>query len=205
MATLVEKLQQWRRALLEDQNDLERERDDLVSSLNLCEKKIENAKRNIADVDRALAVFDDPPEPVEHISVLTGDPAIEPETGLHGEGYAPVTQAHRDDHGYQEHAEEERRREGWIPADEFVFPASSAIVEARWEDGVCELLTHEPEWATTRSDLSGANALKRVTHYRMFALPTPEAEHEPLADPIWNEPQQERPSPFNIFQPEREQ
>ena len=41
-------------------------------------------------------------EPAEHISILTGDPAVEPESGLHGEpvpqpewnepeGYAPVT------------------------------------------------------------------------------------------------------------------
>lgn len=38
-----------------------------------------------------VSEFGDPDEPAEHISILTGDPAIEPESGLHGEGYAPVT------------------------------------------------------------------------------------------------------------------
>ena len=37
-----------------------------------------------------VSEFGDPDEPAEHISILTGDPAIEPESGLHGEGYAPV-------------------------------------------------------------------------------------------------------------------
>ena len=74
-------------------------------ALQHVEQDLLNAVRRVNDLKRAIAALDppaeaepeplpaadDPPEPVEHISVLTGDPAIEPETGLHGEGYAPVT------------------------------------------------------------------------------------------------------------------
>ena len=114
----------------------------------------------------------------EFISKLTGDPAIEPEAGLH-------------DFGFAEHAEAERRADGWIPEGEFTFPKTQAIVEARWEDGYCETLsfegytptTHEPEWSSPR--FKGDNPPEDhtlVTHYRSYPLPERPALNEAMQD-----------------------
>jgi hypothetical protein len=74
---------------LEKDHALPPSADDVVTDLQ--GDTVEEMREAFEDVFEAQA------EPVEHISILTGDPAIEPESGLHGdpvpqtEGYAPVT------------------------------------------------------------------------------------------------------------------
>jgi hypothetical protein len=74
---------------LEKDHALPPSADDVVTDLQ--GDTVEEMREAFEDVFEAQA------EPVEHISILTGDHAIEPESGLHGdpvpqtEGYAPVT------------------------------------------------------------------------------------------------------------------
>lgn len=82
------------REQLETDHALPPSADDVVTDLQ--GDTVEEMREAFEDVFEAQA------EPVEHISILTGDPAIEPESGLHGdpvpqtEGYAPVTNPEAD-------------------------------------------------------------------------------------------------------------
>ena len=80
-------------AMLSEAAEAHRRADDLRRAIAALEPAPEaEPAQSLASFYTATPEANEDEEPVEHYSILTGDPAIEPESGLHGEP-VPVVQA----------------------------------------------------------------------------------------------------------------
>ena len=100
--SLIDRLKTQRESVEQELQNIEEHAKELAEIAAKAAADKHEKLREIADLAKAIAVLDtheeelaiewaepltadEPDEPAEHISTLTGDPAIEPESGLHGD------------------------------------------------------------------------------------------------------------------------